>query len=130
MENQSSNRVLLVGATGYAGEQLAHYLLQETDATVILAGRSRVKLENLHTGLLQRHPADRLEILGVDAANFISETLVDFDLLINATNEGPHNASLITAEEGGDQHCQVGRIDLATGEILDWLDSFHSEKRG
>ncbi len=30
---------------------------------------------------------------------------------------------LFTAEEGGDQHCQVGRLDLATGEILDWLNS-------
>jgi len=37
---------------------------------------------------------------------------------------------LFTAEEGGDQHCQVGRIDLATGEILDWLDGFHNEERG
>ncbi len=33
---------------------------------------------------------------------------------------------LFTAEEGGDQHCQVGRLDLATGEILDWLDSLHT----
>ncbi len=32
---------------------------------------------------------------------------------------------VFTAEEGGDQHCQVGRIDLATDEILDWLDSLH-----
>lgn len=33
---------------------------------------------------------------------------------------------LFTAEEGGDQHCQVGRIDLATDEILDWLESLNS----
>ena len=33
---------------------------------------------------------------------------------------------LFTAEEGGDQHCQVGRLDLATGEILDWLNSLHT----
>ena len=32
---------------------------------------------------------------------------------------------LFTPEGGGDQHCQVGRIDLAIGEILDWLDSLH-----
>jgi pimeloyl-ACP methyl ester carboxylesterase len=37
---------------------------------------------------------------------------------------------LFTAEEGGDQHCQVGRLDLATDEILDWLDSLHNEERG
>jgi fermentation-respiration switch protein FrsA (DUF1100 family) len=32
---------------------------------------------------------------------------------------------IFTAEEGGDQHCQVGRIDLATDEILDWLESLN-----
>ncbi len=39
---------------------------------------------------------------------------------------------IFTAEEGGDQHCQVGRIDLATDEILDWLDSLNKieERRG
>ena len=37
---------------------------------------------------------------------------------------------LFTAEEGGDQHCQVGRIDLATNEILDWLDSLDKRREG
>jgi pimeloyl-ACP methyl ester carboxylesterase len=32
---------------------------------------------------------------------------------------------LFTAEEGGDQHCQVGRIDLATNEILKWLENLY-----
>ena len=35
---------------------------------------------------------------------------------------------MFTAEEGGDQHCQVGRIDLATDEILDWLDSLDKRR--
>ena len=35
---------------------------------------------------------------------------------------------LFTAEEGGDQHCQVGRIDLATDEILDWLNGLTRPK--
>ena len=116
MENRSSKRVLLVGATGYAGEQLARYLLRETEATVILIGRSKAKLDNLHTGLLQQHPADRLETLELDAADFKSNTLRDFDLLVNATNEGSHNASLIQA-------CldhQADWIDMQmTNELLD-----------
>ena len=37
---------------------------------------------------------------------------------------------MFTAEEGGDQHCQVGRIDLATNEILDWLDSLDKHNEG
>jgi pimeloyl-ACP methyl ester carboxylesterase len=31
---------------------------------------------------------------------------------------------VFTAAEGGDQHCQVGRLDLAWNEILDWLNGF------
>ena len=116
MENQPLMRVLLVGATGYAGEQLARYLLQETDATVILAGRSRTKLDKLHSRLLAHHPADRLQILELDAANFASDKLGDFDLLVNATNEGPHNGSLIQACLGH----QADWIDMQmTNELLD-----------
>lgn len=33
---------------------------------------------------------------------------------------------IFTAEEGGEQHCQVGNLDLAIDEILDWLDGFHA----
>ena len=97
MDKQISKRVLLVGATGYAGKQVARYLLQETDATVILAGRGEGKLKNLQSSLLQHHPADRLETLKLDAANLESNVLGDFDLLVNATNKGPHNGSLIQA---------------------------------
>ncbi len=97
MANQPSKRLLLVGATGYAGEQLACYLLQETDATVILAGRSNAKLKNLHTNLLPHHPENRMETLELDATSFESDTLGHFDLLVNATNEGPHNELLIQA---------------------------------
>jgi hypothetical protein len=63
-----SKRVLLVGATGYAGRQLANYLLKETDATVILAGRSRAKLDDLRSGLRQQDLAHRLEVLELDAS--------------------------------------------------------------
>ena len=92
-----SKRVLLVGATGYAGKRLATYLLEETGATVILAGRSRAKLYDLQSGLSQQDLAHRLEVLELDATNFDSAALDDFDLLVNATAEGPHNARLIQA---------------------------------
>ena len=92
-----SKRVLLVGATGYAGNKLASYLLKETGATVILAGRSRAKLDDLQSGLRQQDLAHRLEVLELDAANLDSAALDDFDLLVNATAEGPHNARLIQA---------------------------------
>jgi saccharopine dehydrogenase (NAD+, L-lysine-forming) len=88
---------LLVAATGYAGNTLASYLLKETGATVILAGRSRAKLDDLQSGLRQQGLAHRLEVLELDATNLDSAALGDFDLLVNATAEGPHNAALIQA---------------------------------
>ncbi|MBU2551281.1 MAG: alpha/beta hydrolase [Proteobacteria bacterium] len=32
---------------------------------------------------------------------------------------------IFTAAEGGDQHCQVGNVDLAFKEMLEWLDGFY-----
>ena len=32
---------------------------------------------------------------------------------------------VFTAAEGGDQHCQVDRLDLAWAEIFDWLQGFY-----
>jgi len=90
-----SKRVLLVGATGHAGIKLASYLLKETGATVILAGRSRAKLDDLQSGLRQQDFAHRLEVLELDATNLDSAALGHFDLLVNATADGPHNAPLI-----------------------------------
>ena len=97
MSQNPSKRLLLVGATGYAGIQLANYLLEETDATIILAGRRKTKLDELRSGLRQKDSVDRTEVLVLDAANFNSVALCDFDLLVNATNEGPHNRPLIQA---------------------------------
>ena len=97
MNNQSLKRVLLVGATGYAGNKLASCLLKETTATVILAGRNMAKLDGLQSGLRQQGMEHRIEVLELDASNFDSATLRDFDLLVNATAEGPHNSHLIQA---------------------------------
>ncbi len=97
MDQESSKRILLVGATGYAGNKLASYLLKETGATVILAGRSKAKLDELVSGLPQQDFVDRTELQVLDALNLDSAALGDFDLLVNATNEGPHNRSLIQA---------------------------------
>ena len=92
-----SKRILLIGATGYAGSKLASYLLQDTDATVVLAGRSRAKVDELQSGLRLQDQAHRVELLELDAEDFDSAALDDFDLLVNATAEGPHNAPLIQA---------------------------------
>ena len=48
-----------------------------------------------------------------------------YDLQIKAlTNARSVKGRMFTAAEGGDQHCQVGNLDLAWEEIIGWLDSF------
>lgn len=104
MHQASPKRVLLVGATGYAGRQLARYLLTSTDATVILSGRNSIKLGDLQSSLPVVDLSRRAELLELDAARIDVAALPDFDLLVNATGTGRHNASMIQAclERGAD----------------------------
>jgi len=118
----SSKRILLVGSTGFAGRKLAGYLLRDTDATVILAGRSRAKLDELQSSLPQQEFAHRIESLELDAANPDSGVLPDFDLLVNATAEGRHNASLI-------QTCLDHRADWIDMQMTNELLSPPTELR-
>ena len=97
MPHKSSKRILLVGATGYAGRKLADHLLTDTDATVILSGRNGASLDEMKSGLQAHDLAHRIELLELDAADFDIAALTEFDLLVNATAAGPHNALLIQA---------------------------------
>ncbi len=107
MDHKSPIRILLVGATGHAGRKLAHYLLTDTDATIILSGRSRTRLDELRSILPTHDLAHRTELLELDAGDFDSTALTEFDLLVNATAEGAHNTSL---------------IQLCLDRRADWID--------
>lgn len=41
------------------------------------------------------------------------------------TNVRSLSGRVFTKEEGGDQHCQVGNLELASNEILTWLGRFY-----
>ena len=97
MREESPKRILLIGATGYAGRRLDKYLLTSTDATVILSGRDRTKLSDLQSSLPTLDLSRRTELLELDAADIDVAALTDFDLLVNATGTGRHNASMIQA---------------------------------
>jgi len=121
MREESPKRILLVGATGYAGRKLAKYLLTSTDVTVILSGRNRSKLGNLHSSLPGVDLSRRTELLELDAANIDVAALPDFELLVNATGTGRHNALMIQAclERGADW------IDMQmTNELLNPMVEF------
>ena len=97
MPHKSSKRILLVGANGYAGRKLADHLLTDTDATVILSGRNGASLDEMKSGLQVHDLAHRIELLELDAADLDIASLTEFDLLVNATAAGRHNALLIQA---------------------------------
>jgi hypothetical protein len=97
MHLKPSKRILLVGATGYVGRELAHLLLTNTDATLILSGRSSVKLDELRSSLQMHDLADRIQLLELDATALNLASVPEFDLLVNATANGRHNTSLIEA---------------------------------
>ena len=97
MHLKSSKRILLVGATGYVGRELAHLLLTNTDATLILSSRSRTKLDRLRSSLPKHDLADRTQVLELDATALDLASIPEFDLLVNATANGRHNTSLIGA---------------------------------
>jgi pimeloyl-ACP methyl ester carboxylesterase len=44
------------------------------------------------------------------------------EALVNARSV---RSRLFTTAEGGEQHCQVGRLDLALNEIIDWLNGLY-----
>ena len=123
MIQQVSKRILLVGATGYAGRQLATYLLKHTDTTVILAGRSRTKLDELQSDLRLQNSAHRAEVFEFDADDFDSAALTDVDLLVNASAKGPHNAALIQA-------CLDHRADWIDMQMSNELESPPTVLRG
>ena len=122
MHEESPKRVLLVGATGYAGRKLAEYLLTSTDVTVILSGRNRSKLGNLQSSLPAVDLSRRTELLELDAANIDVATLTDFDLLVNATGTGRHNALMIQA-------CLERRADWIDMQMTNELLNPPTERR-
>lgn len=72
-------------------------MLTDTDATVILSGRSKAKLDELRSNRHEHDLAHRIKLFEFNAADPDFPVLPDFDLLVNATANGRHNASLIQA---------------------------------
>ena len=64
--------ILLMGGYGNTGRPLARLLLQETDATIVLAGRNLEKAEQLSGELNRTFPGDRAKAGQVDAADSAS----------------------------------------------------------
>jgi saccharopine dehydrogenase (NAD+, L-lysine-forming) len=101
--------ILILGGYGQAGRLLAHYLLDETDCRLILAGRRPERGVPLAAALNARAGAERVSVAAADAADAdgLACALAGVDLVLVASSTAAHCAT-------------VARAALAAG--CDYLD--------
>ena len=101
--------ILILGGYGQTGRLLAHYLLDETDCDLILAGRRPERGAALAAALNERAGAARVTTAPADAADAagLARALAGVDLLLVASSTAAHCGT-------------VARAALAAG--CDYLD--------
>jgi saccharopine dehydrogenase (NAD+, L-lysine-forming) len=89
------SKILILGGYGYTGKLLAKYLLAQTDAQIVIAGRSLVKAQNFVAELAD----PRASALKVDAsvAATLQPALQDVDLCLVAAPTTRHAETVIYA---------------------------------
>jgi saccharopine dehydrogenase-like NADP-dependent oxidoreductase len=106
--------ILILGGYGYTGKSLARHLLRETDAHIVIAGRSLEKAKSF-AGELNNPRATAVQ---ADAADFnsLTEALRDVNLCLLAAPTAHHAETVVRA-------CLYSRVD--------YLDvQFSSKKLG
>ncbi|GAP13026.1 saccharopine dehydrogenase [Longilinea arvoryzae] len=99
-------KILILGGYGQTGKPLAHHLLQESQAEIVLGGRSLEKAAALAAQLNAQYPGGRASAVRVDAANAESlrAALQGVDLLVAAAPTMRHAETVARAalEAGAD----------------------------
>jgi saccharopine dehydrogenase (NAD+, L-lysine-forming) len=109
----------ILGGYGATGKSLAHHLLQQTDARLVLAGRHPEKAHSLADQLNDEFKGGRVKGVQVDAADgaTLQKALVGIDLLINAAPTTAYSGEVVQAvlDAGVDYlDIQIGEQKLAT----------------
>jgi hypothetical protein len=104
-----NKRVLIIGGYGMAGRLLTKHLLEETNADLIIAGRSLGKAEACKKEIANNSP--RLSTRAVDAtdAESLRVAVADVDLVLNAAPTSHHTELVI-------------RVLLNASKKVDYLD--------
>lgn len=118
--------ILILGGYGNTGRLLARHLLEQSDANLVLAGRSLEKAEAYVGKLNASFPGERVSALRVDAADAASlgAALPTVDLLLVAAPTTQHTETVIRAA----LECGVDYLDVQLGaRKLDLLRSYAAE---
>ncbi len=98
--------ILILGGSGNTGRWMAHYLLQETDARLTLAGRSLAKALATADQLNSRFPGGRVSARTLDAADktALRQAFADVRLVVVASSTVIYMENVVTAalEAGSD----------------------------
>jgi saccharopine dehydrogenase (NAD+, L-lysine-forming) len=94
-----SRTILLLGGYGNAGARIARLLHRETDARLVLAGRSGVRASRAAERLNREDGGDRVSSLLVDAAEprQLGQALEGVDLVVNAASTVSQTATVAQA---------------------------------
>lgn len=111
--------ILLLGGYGNTGTLLARWLLQETDARLVIAGRSLEKAEHLAVELKQADPkeANRISTRRADASDpaSLAAALQGVDLLLVASSTAQYARQV--AQAAIDAHADYLDIQFSTQKI-------------
>jgi saccharopine dehydrogenase-like NADP-dependent oxidoreductase len=101
-----AHHFLILGGYGNAGRPIAEYLLMESEASLVIAGRNLQKAENCASMLNREFPGNRVGALEVDArdSNRLKEALKGIDMVIVASSTANFAESIALAvlESGTD----------------------------
>ena len=111
--------ILILGGYGATGRSLAHHLLQQTDARLVLAGRHLEKAHSLADILNNEFTGGRVKGAFVDAADAatLQKAMAGIDLLLNAAPTTVYTEEVLRAvlDAGVDYlDIQIGEQKLAT----------------
>jgi len=116
-------RILILGGYGLTGKLLARHLLEQSDAEVVIAGRSLEKAAAFAGELNSRFPGERASTAFVDAASgkSLGDALNDIDLLLVSAPTTQYSDVVIhTALESGVDYLDV-QLDARKFAILESL---------
>ncbi len=119
-------KILILGGYGLTGRPLARHLLEQSDAEIVLAGRSLDKAQIRTDELNGQHPGGRVSALRLDAADpaGLRSALQGIDLLVVAAPVTRHTETIARAA----LDCGADYLDVELGaQKLAWLQSLAPE---
>ncbi|MDB9528723.1 saccharopine dehydrogenase NADP-binding domain-containing protein [Oscillatoria sp. CS-180] len=123
-------RILILGGYGNAGLLVARFLLQESNAQIVIAGRNLSRAQQTVAELNSEFETDRVSSKQADAANKISleAAFADIDIVVVASSTADYVGNV--AESALAVGCDYLDLQLSSPQKLAVLDALREEIEG